>query len=107
MRGRASADCATATTGADTTLANAPFSSCRRVVRRKYLSRRRSEADQLRNALAMIRGVAERELGRLRALEVQVQVVLPREADAAVELDARPRHLAVGVAHVRLGHRRG
>src|SRR5262245_52422411 len=45
------------------------------------------QANQLGDLLAVVRGVAERELGGLRALEVEVQVVLPREADAAVKLD--------------------
>src|SRR2546422_7105623 len=45
-----------------------------------------------RSPLAVIRRVAERELRRLGALEVQVQVVLPREADAAVELDRSEEH---------------
>ena len=54
----------------------------------------------------MVRGVAEGELRRLRALEVEVQVVLPREADPAVELNPGARHLPVGVRDVRLGHRR-
>src|SRR5262245_4404661 len=53
-----------------------------------------SKIDQLGDPLAMIRGVPERELRRLRALEVEVQVVLPRETDAAVKLDARAGRLA-------------
>src|SRR5215475_10327720 len=39
------------------------------------------EIDQLGDPLAVIRRVPERELRRLRALEVEVQVVLPRKAD--------------------------
>src|SRR5262247_4100196 len=68
---------------------------------------RRLEVDQLGHALAMPGGVAERELRSLGALEVQVQVVLPGESDAAVELDARSGHAAVGVRHVGLGHAHG
>src|SRR6185369_7775137 len=55
------------------------------------------QIDQLRDPLAMIRRVAERELGRLGALEVEVQVVLPGEPDAAVELDPGAGDLAVCV----------
>ena len=62
---------------------------------------------QLRHPLAMVRRVAERELRALGALEVEVQVVLPREADAAVELDARGGDPPVRVGHVGLGHAHG
>src|SRR5215471_17040429 len=62
------------------------------------------EVDQLGHALAMPRGVAERELGSLGPLEVQVEVVLPGEADAAVELDARAGDAPVRIRHVGLGH---
>src|ERR671919_1273184 len=64
-----------------------------------------SQVDELRDLLAVVRGVAKRELRRLRALEIEVQVVLPGEADAAVELDAGPRHLAIRVRGIGLGHR--
>ena len=57
----------------------------------------RLQADQLRDALAVIRRVAKRELRRLCALEEEVQVVLPGEADAAVELDAGARRAIAGV----------
>src|SRR5438445_9362962 len=50
--------------------------------------------------LAVVVGVAVHRLERLGALEVDVQVVLPREADAAVHLDRLAAHLARGVAHV-------
>src|SRR5262249_60356776 len=46
------------------------------------------EIDQLSDSLAMVRRIAKRELGAFGTLEVEVQVVLPREADATVELDA-------------------
>src|SRR5216684_3523690 len=62
-----------------------------------------SQGYKLRDLLPVIRGVAERELRRLRALEVQVQIVLPREADAAVELDAGARDLSIRVRRVGLG----
>src|SRR6185436_9937440 len=63
------------------------------------------QAYQLRDALAVIAGVAKRELGRLGALEVEMQVVLPGEADAAVQLDAGARDLPEGVGSIGLGHR--
>src|SRR6185503_15956440 len=62
------------------------------------------EVHQLRHPLTMVGGIAERELRALRALEVEVQIVLPGEADAAVELDARRRDAPVGVGDVGLGH---
>src|SRR5207249_10774286 len=65
------------------------------------------QINQLRDPLAVVRRVTERELGRLGALEVEVQIVLPGEPDAAVELDARASDLPVGVGDVRLGHRSG
>src|SRR5437867_10179109 len=68
-------------------------------------SRTPLQINQLRDPLAVVRRVAEGELGRLGALEVEVQVVLPGEPDAAVELDAGAGHLTVGVGDVRLGHR--
>src|SRR5262245_23836845 len=55
----------------------------------------------------MVGGVAEGELRPLRPLEVEVEVVLPREADAAMELDARGGYLAVRVGDVGLGHADG
>ena len=48
----------------------------------------RLQIERLRDELPVVGGVAERHLGRLRALEVQVHVVLPGEADAAMHLDA-------------------
>src|SRR5262245_41217569 len=47
-----------------------------------------SQIDQLRHQLAIPGGVAEGHFRALRALEVEMHVVLPREADAAVDLDA-------------------
>src|SRR5438132_8790186 len=65
------------------------------------------ETNELRDPLAVICRVAEGELRRLGALEIQVQVVLPREADAAVELDPGRRDLAIRVGGVRLRHGHG
>src|SRR5437868_7857000 len=45
------------------------------------------DPDALGEEFAVVRGVAEQELAGLGPLEVQVGVVLPREADAAVDLD--------------------
>src|SRR6266568_7026119 len=67
----------------------------------------RLEIDQLGHALAMPRGVAEREFGALGPLEVQVEIVLPGEADAAVELYARAGHPAISVGDIGLGHAHG
>src|SRR5215469_8237838 len=46
--------------------------------------------------------VAEKRLESLRALHVEMQVVLPSETDAPVHLDAVAAHLAGSVAHVGL-----
>src|ERR1041384_6564045 len=62
---------------------------------------------RLGDELAVIRRVAERHLRRLGALEIEMHVVLPGEADSTVDLDAVPGDLAIGVGYVRLGHRRG
>ena len=51
-------------------------------------------------------GVAERELVELRALHEEVQVVLPREADAAVHLQRRAHHALRRVGAPRLRGRR-
>src|SRR5262245_19730263 len=64
-----------------------------------------SEPDELRDDLAVPRRVAEGDLGALRALEADVHVVLPREADAAVDLDALAGGVTVRVGAVRLRHR--
>src|SRR5713101_6855134 len=62
------------------------------------------EVDQLGHPLAMPCGVAEGEFRPLGPLEVEVQVVLPGESDAAVELDAGAGDPAVGVRDIRLRH---
>src|SRR5439155_6714025 len=66
-----------------------------------------SQPDQLRDDLTVPGGVAEGDFGALRALEVDVHVVLPREADAAVDLDAFAGGVAVRVGRVGLRHRGG
>src|SRR4051794_8674369 len=48
-------------------------------------------------SLAMEGGVTEAQLIQLAALEEEVQIVLPREADAAVHLQARRHHPPAGV----------
>src|SRR4029450_11867462 len=63
------------------------------------------QIDQLRDPLAGVRPGAEGEIPWIGALEVEMEIVLPREADAAVELDTVAGHLAVRVGDVRLGHR--
>src|SRR6185295_1621361 len=72
--------------------------------RTRLIMRSGLKVHQLGHPLAMMGGVAERELRALRALEVEVQVVLPGEADAAVELDTRRGHAPEGVGDVGLGH---
>src|SRR5690242_9404223 len=64
-----------------------------------------SESSERSDALAMIRRIAERELVPLRPLEPEVNVVLPREADAAVHLYAAVRRTRVDVGERRLRHR--
>src|SRR5271163_1851795 len=65
-----------------------------------------SNADALCQQLAVVRGIAQQQLGRLGPLEVEVGRVLPREADAAVDLDVLGRRVEVGLRAVRLGQRR-
>src|SRR5713226_1398631 len=60
------------------------------------------QVHELGNSLAMERRIPEGELRPLRALEVEVEVVLPREADPAVELDAIGGDAPVGVGDIRL-----
>src|SRR5260370_38055009 len=57
--------------------------------------------------LAVVVAVPVHRLERLGALHVEVEVVLPGEADAAVDLDRLAADLARGVADVRLRHGRG
>src|SRR5262249_4615338 len=66
---------------------------------------RRSESVELRDAFAMERRIAEDHLVRVRALEPQLEVELPREPDPAVHLDRASRRTTVAVAEARLRHR--
>src|SRR5437764_9059639 len=65
------------------------------------------EVESLGDELSMVGCIAERHLRRLGALEIEMHVVLPRETDAAVHLDAVAGDLAIRVGHISLGHRRG
>src|SRR6478609_8887373 len=64
-----------------------------------------SDADALRQQFAVIRGVAEVDLGALRALEVEVRGVLPRKPDPAVDLDVLRRGVEVRLRAIRLRQR--
>src|SRR2546422_2083547 len=57
--------------------------------------------------LAMPVGVAVHGLQRLRALHVEMEIVLPREADPPVHLDRLAAHVARRLADVGLRHRSG
>src|SRR6266545_2595146 len=61
-----------------------------------------SRRDVAHDQLAVVEGVAEQRLQGLRALEVEVQIVLPGEADAAVHLDGVAADLARRQADVGL-----
>src|SRR5262249_5568373 len=63
-----------------------------------------SEAVELRDPLAVERRIAEGDLVGVRPLEPELQVELPREADAAVHLHGTSRRAAVDVAQARLRH---
>ena len=65
-----------------------------------------SQPDAGRQPLAVVAAVAEEQLAGLRPLEVQVGIVFPGEADAAVDLDVLGGHVEVGLRGVRL-HQRG
>src|SRR5574341_682536 len=58
-----------------------------------------------RDLFAMIVRVAEHNLRSFRALVIKLQVVLPREANAAVNLRAAIADFARGVGTVSLGDR--
>ena len=53
----------------------------------------------------MVGRIAQEHLGALRALEPQVGVVVPGEADAAVDLDRVYRRLHIRIRRARLGQR--
>src|SRR5213083_685730 len=63
--------------------------------------------DESEDLLAMPVGVAVHGFQCLRALHVEMEIVLPREADPAVDLDRLATHVARRLAHVGLRHRRG
>ena len=63
------------------------------------------QADAGGQALAVVGGVAQEQLARLGPLEVQMGVMFPGEADAAVDLDVLGGHVEVGLRGVRLGQR--
>src|SRR5436190_17223073 len=65
-----------------------------------------SDTYALGEQLPVVGGVAEEDLRALRPLEVQVSVVLPGEADAAVDLDVLGGGVEVRVGAVRLGEAR-
>src|SRR5512143_1842965 len=65
------------------------------------------ELRQLRQAFAVVGRVAEGELVPLGALEPEVEVVLPGEADAAVDLHGPVGGARIDLAQAGLGHRRG
>src|SRR5574341_1720075 len=69
--------------------------------------RGRSSGDVPHDQLAVIVAVAVERLERLCPLEVEVEVVLPGEPDAAVDLDRLAADLARGVPDVRLRDRGG
>src|SRR5260370_29434855 len=62
---------------------------------------------QIGNALTMECSIAEHGLRCLGATIVEVQIVLPSEAHAAVHLDAVITHVAGGVARVHLSDGNG
>src|SRR5215813_1041642 len=66
-----------------------------------------SRGDVARDELSMEFGVSVERLQGLRPLEVEMEVVLPGEADAAVHLDGVPRDVARRLAHVGLADRGG
>src|SRR5207253_1595449 len=61
------------------------------------------EVQCLGDELPMIGRVAESDFRGLGALEIKVHLVLPGEADAAMDLDAVAGGVAVGVGRVGLG----
>ncbi len=62
-----------------------------------------SDADALGEQLAVVGRVAEEQLGALGPLEVEVRRVLPREPDAAVDLDVLGGGVEVRLGAVGLG----
>src|SRR5690606_11217441 len=58
------------------------------------------------NGFALRRAVSQQGRAAARALEIQVGVVLPRKADAAVKLDGVARAIQIRVGAIGLGDRR-
>src|ERR1700704_2490132 len=65
------------------------------------------EVNFLRYQFAMMGGITKGELRVFGAFEVEMHVVLPGEANAAMHLNAFTRCVAIGITAVRLGHRHG
>jgi citronellol/citronellal dehydrogenase len=61
----------------------------------------RLQPDAGGQAFAVVAGVAEEQLAGFGPLEVQVRVVLPGEADAAVDLDVLARDVRVHLGRIR------
>ena len=59
----------------------------------------------MRDALAVPARVAKRDLVGLGALQIELQIVLPGHADAAMQLDAGGADLAAGIGGGGLCHR--
>src|SRR5690348_1613447 len=66
-----------------------------------------AEAGELGDALAMLAGGAEKLRGDARSLQEEMDVVLPREADAAEGLDRVVGDVGRRVRGASLGHRGG
>ncbi len=60
----------------------------------------------LHHLLAVVMGIAQQHLRTLGALEPEMGVVVPGEADAAMDLDGVDGRLQGGLAGGRLGERR-
>ena len=80
---------------------------CRRSPRRLRDAEVGREPAEARHPLAVLGRRAKHERVGLRPLEEEVQVVLPGEADAAVDLERGGAHAPAGIRGVRLRHRGG
>src|SRR5262249_11092476 len=60
---------------------------------------------EVRELLPMLARVAEKNLRRLLSLVIELQVMLPSEANTAVHLHAPVGHFARGIGHVDFGRR--
>src|SRR2546425_7967447 len=77
---------------------------CARPTRWRAMGARGLVRDVTQDQLAMPVGVAVHGLQRLRALLIEMEVVLPREADPAVDLERLAADAACRLAHVGLRH---